>query len=1241
MTVAHPDSTSKTAAAIALALLALVQLTLHPAPVQAQERTMMQGFYWDATPGAVWYDSLAHYSDALARAGFSSIWFPPPSKGAAGAFDVGYTPYDYYDLGEFDSAPGDRTSGLGNFIATRYGTRAGLQAAIQRYHANGMKVYADVVLNHRSGGSLEANPYGEWYTDRSGGSLYSPGGDSTFTAFPLTHGSGRIAWPEGQGGTYFFPNAVRNPGNTGDFFATNQLGGFHQLYINNFGYDVALHDGDGSNLPMGDSLMVWGDWLINEIGFDGFRFDFVKGIHPEYLKRFMSQPGTQNAFHVHELYDGDIGRLQTYLNQIGGTSTQGAIFDFNLRFTYKEMSDAGDNFDIRTLHSRGLMHNGVDYNRIVTFVDNHDFDRTNYQGEVTQYGHEPVINNKMLAYAHMLTHPGYAQVFWRDYFHYGMRDQINRLVQIRSQFSGGDLRILTAYVDASGDFQQPFWPGDASDDPRHVYVAERTGTGGDTGLIVAINKHSQRDIDVWVTVKPWAGRTLYDLSGTIPGEFEVFDDGRVLIPTQASSYAVLVPIEYTLDETINLEMSAVESPGTDYLVGDEVQPRVRIANRSDFSQTNVPVLWELSFSGDTVRQDTLTVDRIEAGDALTLRFPAFTLDSIGTYQATARIDYGLDQDSTDNRISFQIEVADTLGAWPYRLDGVAGESAWRTMAVKQNANSGFGLGKDVRALRFADTADTLYIFVEGRVPLTDGDGIGLFLDFSERTGVAAGQPLGGVAGAQFLLNTGDPTQDAFAMDFEVDYGFALFGAQGGRAVLSVADYTAATPAGILVAAPGDSPEGDGSAAAGPATDEVFPAGSIRYAMSTEELSRHGLEIAIARSALGDVQAGEVRGFGFIASNTAYFSNVLVPGDAVGDADDFENFGFNIDFTSLTEGGPFHSAWLPVNSSEAQPVPGITELAAPEDGTTDQALRPQLSWNATAGASWYSLQLARPSTEPAKAARMTSVDPVPDRWRPDHQAATDDFGTDPILIEVINDTLYIPTSALDPETTYIWRVRAVNSSGEGPWSATRSFTTGLAVPVPTEAPVLLGPADGQLDAEVPTIFTWSEVDGAADYHLQVSTTQFFFAFAGVVFTEETTAELELSGDRRYFWRVRARNESGTGPWSEVREFTTRTVVSIDEEGTGLPVELALHQNHPNPFNPTTTIRYDIPAGESAGMVRLAVYDMLGRQVAVLVSGDVPPGRYTVNFDATALSTGMYVYRLQAGGQVITRKMTLVK
>jgi alpha-amylase len=1204
-----------------------ILFALQPSFAQAQDRTMMQGFYWDATPGGVWYDSLAYYADVFARAGFNSIWFPPPSKGAAGPFDVGYSPYDYYDLGEFDSAPGDFTSGLGNFIPTRYGTRAGLQAAIRRYHENGMQVYADVVLNHRSGGSLERNPFAQYYTSRTGGSLFSPDGDSTYTAFPLRHGSGRIAWPAGQGAPFFFPNGVRNPGNTGDFFSDNQIGGFHQLYLNSFGYDNALHNGDGSNLPMGDSLIVWGQWLLDEIGFDGFRFDFVKGVHPEYFKRFMNTGSMRGRFHVHELYDGDINRLKTYLNQISGTQQEGTVFDFNLRFTYKEMSDGGNNFDIRTLHNRGLFNNGVPYDRIVTFVENHDFDRTNFLGQATQEGHSPITNNKILAYAHMLTHPGYAQVWWRDYFHYGMRDQINRLVQIRSQFASGMHRIPTAYTDGGGDFQAPFWPGNASEDPKHVYVGERVGTGGQTGLLVAINKHNAFNIDVWVTVKAWAGRQLYDITGNIPGTTEVFADGRVLLRTQPSSYAVFVPTDYVLSEDINLEMTAVDSPSGSYLVGDEITPRVRITSMSTFSQNSVPVIFEFFKDDALMAADTVTVARINAGDQIPVVFKPFVFSEIGQYEAVARLDYMLDQDASDDSIRFTIMVADTLGAWPYRIDGVASESQYRTMAVKQNANAGFGLGKDVRALRFADTPDTLYVFVEGRVPLNDGDGIALFLDFSEVDGAAAGTALGNVPGGAFFHNTGNPLEGGYKMDFEVDYSFALFGVQSTRAALNVARYTGLSAEGAFVVAPGGSPSGDGTAAQGPADSDVFPEGSIRYAFSRTGDNRHGLELAIARSALADVSGGQVRGFAAILSSTAYFSNVLVPGDALGDADAFENFGFNVDFAEI-EGGPFHSAWLAVNSTEAEPVPGIVELGLPTDMETEVDFRPAFTWNPADRAARYSIQLATQTLA-----------------KRNHLAENWDSESEPVFfVENLSDTTYTHSTNLRPSTAYMWRVRAENSSGVGPWSATRYFTTADVDPAPTVAPTLTFPISGARDVQQPIALTWTSVENATQYEVQMSRTQTFLSFAVRTFTDQVILNVaDLTDNVRFFWRVRGVSSGGVGPWSSTFNFVTELPVSIDTDTPELPTELGLAQNHPNPFNPTTVIQYAIPqqnAGSSAS-VRISVYDILGREIAVLVDQPMAPGRYTVTFDAAGVSSGIYLYRLQYGNSVMTRKMTIMK
>ncbi len=91
---------------------------------------------------------------------------------------------------------------------------------------------------------------------------------------------------------------------------------------------------------------------------------------------------------------------------------------------------------------------------------------------------------------------------------------------------------------------------------------------------------------------------------------------------------------------------------------------------------------------------------------------------------------------------------------------------------------------------------------------------------------------------------------------------------------------------------------------------------------------------------------------------------------------------------------------------------------------------------------------------------------------------------------------------------------------------------------------------------------------------------------------------------------------------------------------LPQRCALSQNYPNPFNPSTRIGYRV-SGLGSGWVKLSVYDILGREVAVLVNGEKQPGAYEVSFDGTGLASGVYIYRLSVGTFTQTHTMTLVR
>jgi hypothetical protein len=99
----------------------------------------------------------------------------------------------------------------------------------------------------------------------------------------------------------------------------------------------------------------------------------------------------------------------------------------------------------------------------------------------------------------------------------------------------------------------------------------------------------------------------------------------------------------------------------------------------------------------------------------------------------------------------------------------------------------------------------------------------------------------------------------------------------------------------------------------------------------------------------------------------------------------------------------------------------------------------------------------------------------------------------------------------------------------------------------------------------------------------------------------------------------------------------TVVRV-ADNLSVPTEYALRQNFPNPFNPSTTIVFELPAKT---MVRLTAYDLLGREIATLVDEDKTAGVYEVLFDASRMASGVYFYRLEAGGYCATKRMVILK
>jgi GH18 family chitinase len=203
------------------------------------------------------------------------------------------------------------------------------------------------------------------------------------------------------------------------------------------------------------------------------------------------------------------------------------------------------------------------------------------------------------------------------------------------------------------------------------------------------------------------------------------------------------------------------------------------------------------------------------------------------------------------------------------------------------------------------------------------------------------------------------------------------------------------------------------------------------------------------------------------------------------------------------------------TTTAPPAPPSTPTpSSPSNGAVGVSTNPTLSWNASAGATSYQLQVSTSSS----------------------------FTTTVVNQSGITATSYA-VSGLSYSTTYYWRVNATNAGGTSSYSITWNFTTAAPPPSPS-APTLSSPSNGATGVSLSPTLSWNASSGATSYQLQVSTSSGFTTTvvnqSGITTTSYTASG--LSGSTTYYWRVNATNGGGTSAYSTAWSFTTAAAPS---------------------------------------------------------------------------------------------------
>ena len=500
------------------------------AAAPSQPGVILQGFYWNVPcPGldhssTWWWDRLAMQAHDLRSAGFTAVWLPPALKSwgyGRGLASCGYDPYDDYDLGDKDQ--------MGT-VPTRYGSREQLERCCAMMRANGIDVYEDLVENHRDPDDKPAHfDYVDAYGNPTGGRFPKEPKD-----FHITIGQDPDV-PAGAGEIHF-----------GRDFAP----------INGRTVDV-----DGHPVVWADyGLRQAGDWMTRALDLQGYRIDDVYGISWDWLRTFLGYGAMDGKFAVGEYNVGDASMIAGWLRHMDGPRPSGikpeakwpaavkeesgnltpalslerrgseepepttgaSAFDFPLRDGYlAKMCNSPDTFDMSTLQDAGIL--GIDPDHAVTFVENHDSDRN-----------QPILQNKLLAYAFILTSQGTPCVFYRDWsydlgcYGYDMHDAIERLIHIRAKLASGGTMVLRK--------------------DKRTYVFERTGG---RRLIVALSNDGDKPHTITCQTGLRANVKLHDYADHGP---DVVTDATgsitLTIPTNhdGSGYVAYAPAGVDIDD---------------------------------------------------------------------------------------------------------------------------------------------------------------------------------------------------------------------------------------------------------------------------------------------------------------------------------------------------------------------------------------------------------------------------------------------------------------------------------------------------------------------------------------------------------------------------------------------------------------------------------------------------------------------------------------------------------------------